>query len=76
MEPVQCARIGCGAPALACARLCVAHISLNPEQRLFAECTAKFSDNTQCRVPVVDVRNELPLCSEHTLKKVLVFVFS
>ncbi|XP_077300175.1 uncharacterized protein LOC143920978 [Arctopsyche grandis] len=69
VEPVQCARIGCGAPALACARLCVAHISLNPEQRLFAECTAKFSDNTQCRVPVVDVRNELPLCSEHTLKK-------
>lgn len=70
VEPVECARPGCGATALACARLCLAHISLNPEQRLFTECTAKFSDNTQCRVPVIDVRNELPLCLEHTWKKV------
>ncbi len=42
----------------------------NMEQHLFDYCTAKFSDNTQCCVPVFDIRHELPLCPEHAAKAV------
>lgn len=36
---------------------------------LFHACTAKFSDNSQCRVPVFDISHELPLCREHAWKR-------
>jgi len=42
----------------------------NVDQQLFSYCTAKFSDNTQCCVPVFDVTHELPLCHEHSTKVV------
>ena len=42
----------------------------NVDQQLFDYCTAKFSDNTQCCVPVFDIRHELPLCPEHAAKAV------
>ena len=42
----------------------------NVDQQLFEYCTAKFADNTQCCVPVIDVKHELPLCMEHGVKAV------
>jgi len=44
----------------------------NVDQQLFSYCTAKFSDSTQCCVPVFDVTHELPLCHEHSTKVVSV----
>ena len=42
----------------------------NVDQQLFEYCTAKFADNTQCCVPVIDLKHELPLCMEHGIKAV------
>ena len=42
----------------------------NIDQLLFEHCTAKFSDNTQCCIPVFDICHELPLCFEHAKKRV------
>lgn len=47
---------------------CYDHITEDTEQCLFQRCTAKFSDNSQCRVPVFDVSHELILCKEHAWK--------
>jgi len=47
-----------------------ADIMYNVDQQLFSYCTAKFSDNTQCCVPVFDITHELPLCHEHSAKVV------
>lgn len=54
---------------------CNLHVTLNSDQRLFLSCTAKFSDNTQCRVPVFDISHDLPLCTEHGWKRVSVFIY-
>ncbi|XP_023318407.1 protein MLP1 homolog [Trichogramma pretiosum] len=64
-----CSVTDCNLTSLPCTRHCAKHIMLNPEQRLFEHCTAKFSDNTQCCVPVFDVAHELPLCLEHARKR-------
>ena len=42
----------------------------NIDQQLFDYCTAKFADNTQCCMPVFDIRHELPLCPVHAAKAV------
>ena len=42
----------------------------NVDQQPYDYCTAKFSDNTQCCVPVFDIKHELPLCAEHAAKAV------
>ncbi|XP_068217225.1 uncharacterized protein [Palaemon carinicauda] len=59
----------CGEPSLPGTRHCLRHIMYNVDQLLFTHCTARLSDNTLCRVPVVDVSLELPLCPEHSKKK-------
>lgn len=64
-----CVIEGCRATSLPCTRHCSRHIMLNADQLLFEHCTAKFSDNTQCCVPVFDVAHELPLCPEHARKR-------
>lgn len=64
-----CGAEGCQQTSLPCTRHCSRHIMLNGEQLLFEHCTAKFSDNTQCSVPVFDVAHELPLCPEHARKR-------
>lgn len=48
---------------------CYAHIGYNVEQHLFLTCTAKFSNNSQCRIPVFDIVHDLPLCTEHARKR-------
>lgn len=60
----------CTASALPCTRHCARHIMYNVDQLIFEHCTAKFPDNTQCCVPVFDISHELPLCAEHTRKRV------
>ncbi|XP_068081444.1 INO80 complex subunit D isoform X2 [Anabrus simplex] len=59
----------CSNLALPCTQHCVRHIMYNVDQLLFEHCTAKFSDNTQCCVPVFDICHELPLCLEHARKR-------
>ena len=49
-------------------------IMYNVDQQMFDYCTAKFSDNTQCCIPVFDIRHELPLCPEHAAKAVSALV--
>ncbi|XP_034938436.1 INO80 complex subunit D [Chelonus insularis] len=65
----RCLAEGCGHTSLPCTRHCSRHIMMNTDQLLFEHCTAKFSDNTQCCVPVFDVAHELPLCPEHARKR-------
>ncbi|XP_056636357.1 INO80 complex subunit D [Diorhabda sublineata] len=69
VAPRMCEIDKCWKPALPCARHCILHIMLNPEQSLFEHCTAKFSDNRQCSTPVLDILHELPLCTEHARKR-------
>ncbi|KAJ8670133.1 hypothetical protein QAD02_001392 [Eretmocerus hayati] len=64
-----CGVKGCQQISLPCTRHCSQHIMLNTDQLLFEHCTAKFSDNTQCCIPVFDVAHELPLCPEHARKR-------
>jgi len=59
----------CCSLALPCTQHCIRHIMYNVDQLLFEHCTAKFSDNTQCCVPVFDICHELPLCLEHARKR-------
>lgn len=50
---------------------CYAHITKGDKQQLFHACTAKFADNSQCRLTVFDIgRHEMALCREHALKRV------
>nr|XP_033337143.1 INO80 complex subunit D [Megalopta genalis]XP_033337144.1 INO80 complex subunit D [Megalopta genalis] len=65
----HCGAEGCQQTSLPCTRYCSRHIMLNGDQLLFEHCTAKFSDNTQCCIPVFDVAHELPLCPEHARKR-------
>lgn len=48
---------------------CQQHIVLSAGKEIFLPCTAKFADNTQCRVPVFDITHDLPLCLEHARKR-------
>ncbi|GFY37671.1 INO80 complex subunit D [Trichonephila inaurata madagascariensis] len=61
--------MSCSNPVLPYTWHCKKHITYNVDQLLFEHCTAKFSDNTQCCVPVFDVCHELPLCFEHAKKR-------
>uniref|UniRef100_A0A182UBJ7 Uncharacterized protein n=1 Tax=Anopheles melas TaxID=34690 RepID=A0A182UBJ7_9DIPT len=67
-EKTPCAHEGCTNSALVMTAHCYDHITEDTEQCLFQRCTAKFSDNSQCRVPVFDVSHELILCKEHAWK--------
>ncbi|XP_052863637.1 uncharacterized protein LOC128270275 [Anopheles cruzii] len=67
-EKPKCLSRGCNEAALVMTTHCYNHITENTEQRLFQRCTAKFSDNRQCRVPVFDISHELVLCKEHAWK--------
>nr|CAD7397919.1 unnamed protein product [Timema poppensis] len=60
---------GCTNMALPSTQHCIQHVMYNVDQLLFEHCTAKFSDNTQCCVPVFDICHELPLCLEHARKR-------
>jgi len=61
----------CSKSALPYSRHCLKHISNDEDQVLYGTCTARFAAGPHCSVPVVDLINERPLCSEHALKKQL-----
>ncbi|GAB0087626.1 hypothetical protein DMENIID0001_019550 [Sergentomyia squamirostris] len=65
----KCCLTNCDNDSLALTAYCYLHITQNTEQKLFYPCTAKFADNSQCRVPVFDICHELPLCREHAWKR-------
>ncbi|XP_065371580.1 uncharacterized protein l(3)L1231 [Calliphora vicina] len=65
----RCCVNGCDAYTLEMASHCQQHIVYNSAQQVFLPCTAKFADNTQCRVPVFDITHDLPLCMEHARKR-------
>uniref|UniRef100_A0A182P818 Potential DNA-binding domain-containing protein n=1 Tax=Anopheles epiroticus TaxID=199890 RepID=A0A182P818_9DIPT len=67
-EKIICGHEGCTNAALVMTSYCYDHITDDTEQCLFQRCTAKFSDNSQCRVPVFDISHELILCKEHAWK--------
>ncbi|XP_058812932.1 mucin-2-like [Topomyia yanbarensis] len=67
-EQPKCQRPDCNQVALLATTHCYQHITDNHEQRLFQQCTAKFSDNSQCRVPVFNLSHGLILCREHAWK--------
>uniref|UniRef100_A0A182MIN2 Uncharacterized protein n=1 Tax=Anopheles culicifacies TaxID=139723 RepID=A0A182MIN2_9DIPT len=67
-EKPACTSEGCTKSALVMTSHCYDHVTEETQQCLFQRCTAKFSDNSQCRVPVFDVSHELILCKEHAWK--------
>ncbi|XP_049285083.1 uncharacterized protein LOC125764668 [Anopheles funestus] len=67
-EKATCTHEGCTKSALVMTSHCYDHVTEEAQQCLFQRCTAKFSDNSQCRVPVFDVSHELILCKEHAWK--------
>ncbi|XP_031329386.1 INO80 complex subunit D-like, partial [Photinus pyralis] len=69
VSPRYCCVDKCCRQALPCSKYCTLHIMSNSDQVLFNYCTAKFADNTQCSVPVLDITHELPLCTEHARKR-------
>ncbi|KAK5648335.1 hypothetical protein RI129_003227 [Pyrocoelia pectoralis] len=69
VSPRYCCIDKCCRQALPCTKYCTLHIMSNSDQVLFNYCTAKFADNTQCSVPVLDITHELPLCTEHARKR-------
>ncbi|KAG1682113.1 INO80 complex subunit D [Nymphon striatum] len=58
----------CKSLALPFTRHCTKHIVFNGDQLLFKHCTAKYSDNSPCSAPVIDICQGLPLCPEHARK--------
>lgn len=64
----QCNVDSCVNDALTMTAYCYTHITLNTDQKLFSACTAKYSDNSPCRVPVFDITHGLPLCEKHAWK--------
>ncbi|KAI9584898.1 uncharacterized protein LOC119634678 [Glossina fuscipes] len=65
-----CCVNGCKAWSLEMGSHCPKHIVHNGVQQIFAPCTAKFADNTQCKMPAFDVTHNLPLCSVHARKRI------
>ena len=65
----RCCVNGCDGQTLEMASHCQQHIVYNSAQHVFLPCTAKFADNTQCRIPVFDIAHDLPLCIEHARKR-------
>uniref|UniRef100_A0A1B0FFS9 KANL2-like probable zinc-finger domain-containing protein n=1 Tax=Glossina morsitans morsitans TaxID=37546 RepID=A0A1B0FFS9_GLOMM len=65
-----CCINGCKAWSLEMGSHCPKHIVHNGVQQIFAPCTAKFADNTQCKMPAFDITHNLPLCSVHARKRI------
>ncbi|XP_075148348.1 zf-C3Hc3H domain-containing lethal (3) L1231 isoform X2 [Haematobia irritans] len=65
----RCCFNGCDGISMEMASHCPKHIILSAGKEIFLPCTAKFADNTQCRVPVFDITHDLPLCLEHARKR-------
>ncbi|XP_052744006.1 INO80 complex subunit D [Bicyclus anynana] len=68
-ETAACAEERCSASPLPCARHCLAHATLAPEQRLYAACAAVFAGGERCKQPLLPLQEQTPLCAEHAWKR-------
>ncbi|XP_049877463.1 uncharacterized protein LOC126374787 [Pectinophora gossypiella] len=65
----SCAEERCTQPPLPCARYCLSHVTLEPEQRLYAACAAVFAGGARCMQPLLPLQDQTPLCAEHAWKR-------
>ncbi|XP_073950513.1 uncharacterized protein isoform X2 [Choristoneura fumiferana] len=65
----KCSEDGCEAPRLPCGRYCLSHVTLAPEQRLYAACAAVFAGGARCKQPILPLHEQTPLCAEHAWKR-------
>ncbi|XP_032222147.2 INO80 complex subunit D-B isoform X2 [Nematostella vectensis] len=59
----------CKEKALPYTKYCKDHVTCDPNQVLYEQCTARFPDGLHCSVPVLDLVHERALCGEHARKK-------
>ncbi|XP_072929960.1 uncharacterized protein [Epargyreus clarus] len=67
--PATCAEERCTESPVPCARYCLSHITLAPEQRLYAACAAVFAGGERCKQPLLPLHEQTPLCAEHAWKR-------
>ncbi|XP_047510281.1 uncharacterized protein LOC125053103 isoform X2 [Pieris napi] len=65
----MCAEEKCTLTPLPCARYCLSHITMAPEQRLYAACAAVFAGGERCKQPLLPLHEQTPLCPEHAWKR-------
>ncbi|KAL0819722.1 hypothetical protein ABMA28_007775 [Loxostege sticticalis] len=64
-----CAEEQCTETPLPCGRFCLSHVTLAPEQRLYAACAAVFAGGARCKQPLLPLQDQTPLCTEHAWKR-------
>ncbi|XP_028176189.1 uncharacterized protein LOC114364288 [Ostrinia furnacalis] len=64
-----CAEERCTQPPIPCGRFCLSHVTMAPEQRLYAPCAAVFAGGTRCKQPLLPLQDQTPLCTEHAWKR-------
>lgn len=65
-----CSDEKCTQSPLPCGRYCLSHVTLAPEQRLYAACAAVFAGGERCKQPLLPLQEQTPLCTEHAWKRV------
>ncbi|KAI5643171.1 putative DNA-binding domain-containing protein [Phthorimaea operculella] len=65
----HCSEERCTKSPLPCARYCLKHIAMDPEQRLYASCAAVFAGGARCMQPLLPLQDHTPLCTEHAWKR-------
>ncbi|XP_045776613.1 uncharacterized protein LOC123875023 [Maniola jurtina] len=68
-EAATCAEERCTQTPLPCSRYCLSHVTLAPEQRLYAACAAVFAGGERCKQPLLPLQEQTPLCAEHAWKR-------
>lgn len=70
-EELRLCRVdGCQNEALIFTAFCPEHVTGSHDEQLFASCSVRFADKSQCsRVPVFDESHEVPLCKEHAAER-------
>ncbi|XP_068618874.1 uncharacterized protein l(3)L1231 isoform X2 [Battus philenor] len=64
-----CADDKCTQQPLPCGKHCLSHVTLAPEQRLYAACAAVFAGGERCKQPLLPLQDQTPLCTEHAWKR-------
>ncbi|XP_053614062.1 uncharacterized protein LOC128677336 [Plodia interpunctella] len=64
-----CAEERCTESPVPCGRYCMKHVTLAPEQRLYAACAAVFAGGARCKQPLLPLQDQTPLCAEHAWKR-------
>ncbi|KAM3962495.1 LOW QUALITY PROTEIN: uncharacterized protein ACR2FA_003398 [Aphomia sociella] len=64
-----CAEERCTEQPVPCGRYCLTHVTLAPEQRLYAACAAVFAGGARCKQPLLPLQDQTPLCPEHAWKR-------